>query len=196
MRIRSLLTVLTALPLLVGLAAAPASAGTGASTWCNDGSGWRELAILSSPVTVGVEVFNPPGVGWEMTIICYSASPAGTPGGLTGGALFLDLRTVPGTTYPGVYADPRCDADPEVGVAPTCALPNNVFVAPGDVAVSTPPSSVCIVSLGSGCLAYVPGVKVATGTDPDRQTLGLRIVGIDLPVDLPAQCVAVVVTCP
>jgi hypothetical protein len=196
MRLRHLLTTLAAVPLLAVLAAAPASAGTGPSASCHDGTGWQEVQILSSPVSVGVEVYTYPATGYQIVLVCYSTTPAGTPGGIAGGFVALGVATETGTAYPGAYAVLQCVPDAGTGIGPVCNLPSYVRVAPGDVAVTTPPGSICVVSVGSGCVAYVPGVKVATGGDAADQTVGLVVLGTGLPVDLPAQCVAVLVTCP
>ena len=195
MRIRNLVAALGAATLLAGLTATPASAGTGASTWCSDGVGYREIPILTSPVTVGIEVGYPPASGEQVLVICYSTSAVGQPANVTSGAIVVHVVRDTGTAYPGAYVGLGCYPDFVTGVGPLCAFANSANVAPGDVSVTTPPSSICLVSLGSGCVAYVPGVKVATGNDP-RPLLAIQVLSIPFAVNPPQQCIAVVVTCP
>ena len=194
MRIRTIVAAVGAAALLAGLTATPASAGTGSSTWCSDGIGYREVPILTSPVTVGVEVAHPPGSNEQYVLICYSTSAVGQPASITSGAIALHVVRDTGTGYPGAYVGVGCYPDFATGLGPVCAFANSVNVAPGDVGVSTPPSSICLVSLGSGCVAYVPGVKLTTAADP-HPLLAIQVLSITVNVNPPAQCIAVVVTC-
>lgn len=197
MRARSLLGALGAGALLATVPVLPASAGTGPSTACRDGGGYLERELLSSPVTVGVEVTYPPGGNHQTLQICYSTTASGQPGGILGGVVVVDVYTTTNTVYPGAYVAIICLSDPGVGVGPVpCSIVNSADLALTDASVTTPPSSTCLVSVGSGCVAYAPGVKVATGRDPGRALVQLRVLGTPVDVNPPAQCIAVVVTCP
>ena len=193
MRVRSLLSVLGAATLFAGLTAFPANAGTGSSTWCSDGQGYREIPILTSPVTVGIEIEHPPGLQHQKIFLCYSSNAVGEPSTVAGGVITLDIWT-----GNGAAVLLGCGGDYTTGIGPNCSVPAGVTVNTGGVvSVSTPQSSICLVSLGSGCAAYVPGLKVTTGggTEPIIRVHGP---GLDVPVNLPvpSQCLAVVVTCP
>lgn len=194
MRIRTFVSAATAAVLVTGLTAAPATAGTGASTYCTDGSAYREIPILTSPVTVTAEVFRTPGGNEQLVLICYSTTPPGQPGTVTGGALAVHVLTDTSTAFPGAYVGLGCYPDYATGVGPACTVGNSANVGTGSAVVTTPPSSICLVSLGSGCVAYVPGVKVSDN-DP-RPLLAIHVLSVPLAVQPPQQCIAVVVTCP
>lgn len=193
MRVRRVLATIAAVPLLIGLTAVPAAAGTGPSEACNDGVG-NGIPILTSPITVSVEVSPLDSVGHGTLWVCYSTTPQGTPGGLSGGAVLIDVWTNTGTVSPGAYVALLCFPDPAVTIGPpTCSAPTSVNVSPGDVSV--PPSTYCIASvIGVGCIAYLPA-KVVLGGDTSRPTLAIQLVGIPLPVDLPMLCIAVAESC-
>jgi hypothetical protein len=82
------------------------------------------------------------------------------------------------------------------GIGPACNVPNSLNVAPGDLDISTPNSTICLLSLGSGCVLWVPGLKIKTGGDPSRPLVAIQLLGVAVPVDVSPQCVALVVTCP
>lgn len=194
MRVRSLAATFGAAALLVGLTSPPAAAQD-PSTYCGDSYGYVQLPLVNTPVTVGIEVSYPAG-GDQSLIVCYATNSTSQPGGLTGGAIRLDIDTSTSTVYPGAYVGIACHPDAGISVGPVCGLANSVDLALSDAAVSTPPSSICLVSAGSGCLAYLPGVKVVTGGDPGRALLQVVLLNSYYEVDAPAHCVAVIVTCP
>lgn len=182
---------------------ARAACGTrprGHQHFCSDGIHYgtgQELTLLTSPITVqveyGVQTAQP---GFAYVQVCFSDTPPGQPSRLTGGLLKVQIDTDTRTASPGAGVGVACVPDlGGPGVFPVCSEAVGVALAPGDVAISTPPSSICIVSLGAGCVAYVPGVKVRTGDDP-RPLLALNLLGFPLIEDAPQQCLAVVVTCP
>ncbi len=192
MRIRTILTACAAALLLTGVQ--PASAGTGASNFCDDGVGWQQVALLTTPITVGLEVSAPPGGNSQRLILCYGVGAEGQPNTGTGGAIVVDVVTTTSTVYPGAFVDLLCYPDYAVGFAPSCAAAASADFALDDASVTTPPNSVCLVSVGSGCAAYVPGVKVSDG-NPSRALLQVRVLGTPVDVGVP-QCVAVLVACP
>jgi hypothetical protein len=107
--------VLAALVMLLGaagvLVGAPAHAGSGPSQLCDDGTG-TEHPIITNPITLSTEV-DSTAVG-----ICWSTTPLGTPGGVTGGliAVYWNASTSTMTvTMSGV-----CQPDSGVVVSPTC----------------------------------------------------------------------------
>lgn len=169
-RVRTILTACAAVLLLSG--AQPASAGTGDSTYCSDGMGWREVPVLTTPVTVGLEITQP-SVAATSTC-CRATAPAPRAG----------------------RRPARAARSASIGFAPTCDTEDSADLALDDVKVSAPPSSVCLVSVGAGCAAYVPGVKVVTNANPSRALIQVSVLGTPVMVSAPAQCVAVVVACP
>ncbi|HWL36443.1 MAG TPA: hypothetical protein VNQ77_09630 [Frankiaceae bacterium] len=195
MRVRNAFAALAAASLLAGLTATPATAGTGSSGACSDGVGYREVVVLTSPVTVAVEISYAPNTTHQNVLVCYSTSSPGQPASVTSGAVAVDVWTNTGTAYPGAYVGIGCYPDFVTGVGPECAFANSANLTVGDVAVATPPSSICLVSLGSGCVAYVPGVKVTTGQDA-TPFVSVQLLGVPVTTDVPKQCIAVVVTCP
>ena len=96
MRLRRMAAVAaTALTATVMLAA-PASAGTGESGYCFDG-GWTDVPILSSPITLGVEVRA--SLTETHIALCYATSPVGSGvAHVTGGLLKIAVRP-DGTGY-------------------------------------------------------------------------------------------------
>ena len=199
MRIRNVVAAVGAATLLVALPAlpaAPAAAGTGTSTHCSDGIGYREIPILTSPVTVGVEINRAPAIGEsQYLLICYSTTAVGQPGVVTGGAIAVHVVPGANTVYPGAYVGLGCYPDFATGVGPACAFSNSANVAPADVAVATNGPAVCLVAVLGNCVAYVPGVRLATGSDP-RPFLGIQLLSVPVAVDLPAVCVPVTYACP
>jgi hypothetical protein len=194
MRLRALLVAAVTAALVPALAPV-AQADT---AWCSDNTtspGGREISVLTSPITVGVELNrSPTNVDYQVLLICFSDSPAGTPSRVSGGVIQVFVDTNTSTATPSAYVTPVCV--PNGGTFFSCNNTTGAAATPGDLGVSVPPSSICLVSLGAGCVAYVPGVKVTTDRDPSRPLLSIDLLGIVTPVNLPAQCVAVVVTCP
>ncbi len=195
MRIRRLLAVLGATTLLTALAAAPASAGTGASQWCGDGAGYLGLNVPGVPLTIGVEVSYAPGTHHQTILVCYGTAAPGQPNTGTGGVIVADVYTSTSAVYPGAYVGLSCIADYSTGFAPTCGLANSADFALNELVVQTPPSALCLVAEGTSCLVYVPGVKVVDG-DPGRALLQLMVLGTRYDVDVPQNCLAVLVSCP
>ena len=195
MRIRALF-VAAASAALVPVLAPAALAGTSYSTWCSDGAigSGREIPILTSPITVGAEVLNSPTDLTHQTIsICFSDTPVGTPSNVSGGIIQLIVDTNTSTATPSAFVTLGCA--PDGGTFLGCNNATGAAATPGDLGISTPPSSTCLVSINTGCVATVPGVKVAT--DQDRTPLlVIDLVGLSEPVNAPVQCIAVVVNCP
>lgn len=192
MRVRNVLAALGAAALLI--AGTPASAGTSWSTLCSDGIGYLEMPILTTPITLAAEIAWAPGGDHQTVWLCYSTTPVGQPGTITGGALAVDIWANT-TNNPGVYVGLGCYPDFTTGVGPSCGFANSLNIAPSDIQVSTPNSTICLLSLGSGCLLWVPGLKVKTGVDPQRPLLSFQVLSTAVNLD-PSECVAVVVTCP
>jgi hypothetical protein len=200
MRIR---TILTAAAALVLLPLAPAHAGTGTANWCGDGiknPGGIDLPILTYPVTVGIEIFNDPtDPRMQQIRVCFSDTPPGQPSQITGGSLALGVWTDTGTVTPGFYTRLECLPDlGATGFFPACNTPVGANVVPGEVRVTTPPNAFCLVGLGGGCVAYLPGVKVVTNGDPSRPLLGINLLGAPVLVSTPPPltCVALLTSCP
>lgn len=193
MRVRSLLAAFGAATLLVGLTTAPATAGTGVSTWCNDGVGYREFPILTSPVTVGIEVASAPGSANQLVVVCYSTSAPGQPANVTSGAILLHTVSNTGTVEPGAYVGIACLPDHVTGIGPACGFANSANMTPGDVGVSQQPAA-CLVMVGSTCAAFVPGIRINTDQDPNRALLSIQVLSV--PVVVNAQCIPVVGLCP
>ena len=120
MRIRNVVAAVGAAPLLVALPAAPAAAGTGASKNCSDGLGYREVPILTSPVTVGLEVQHAPSSAGQRVWICYSTAGVGQPAYLTSGGISIDFPAATSTAYPGAYVVLNCYPDFVSGIGPAC----------------------------------------------------------------------------
>ena len=201
MRIRAVLAAVAAALLVPVLAPAPAHAGTGTANWCGDGihGGGMDIPILTWPITVGIEVYSSPtNTSFQQLRICFSDTPPGQPSQITGGAIAVGVWPDTGTVTPGALVRLSCMPDlGSTGVFPTCNTPVAANVVPGEVAVTTPNSGICLVSLGSGCQAYLPGVKVYTNNDPGRPLLGLNVLGVPVNVAAPPpNCIAVIVSCP
>jgi hypothetical protein len=173
----------------VALLATPAHAGTGSSTRCSDGTG-SETPVLTSPVTVGIETQG------NVLILCYGTGATGQPTNGTGGTISVRVDTTTNTVYPGASVHLTCVPDYATGAALSCDAVTGADFALDEVAVTTPPSSLCLVSIGAGCAAYIPGVKVVTDANPNRALLQLVVVGVPVDVGAPPQCVAVIVSCP
>lgn len=186
----------TFIVLSMALATAPitsAQAGTGPSNWCHDGIGQREIPVIESPVVIAVEVnINPTGPR-DLILLCYSTTPAGAPNGLSGGAIVIDVQKDTATASPSAYATLLCFPDPS-GFGTTCHLPSGASAAPGDVSVSAPPSGICLVDINGSCAAYAPGLRITTGGDT-QNTAMLTLLGAAVPIDVPQQCIAVLVAC-
>jgi hypothetical protein len=116
---------LTTVVLLGGLIAiaVPAQAGQGASEWCSDNMGNPgriEIPILTSPVTLGIEIGPPNGQGVipQHVHICYSTTPTGSSGSeLTGGNITVNPLNV-GSNGVGVECIPDDNAQ---GVTVDCS---------------------------------------------------------------------------
>lgn len=195
MRMRSLALSVGAAALAVVASTTPAVAGTGSSTWCSDTGGYAQVPILTYPITVGIEVSSVPGSSVQQLVICYGTGAVGQPNTGTGGAIAVQVATTTSTVYPGAFVRLACVPDYVTGFAPSCDLAASADFALDDVAVSTPPTSVCLVDLGSGCVAHLPGVMVQDG-NPSRALLQIRLLGTPVDVQLPSRCIALVVTCP
>ncbi len=197
MRARALLIAAVTAALVPALAPA-AHAGVSYSTWCSDGAtgvGGREISILTTPVTIGAEIFSSPtDLNHQVIQLCFSDSAVGTPSRVSGGVIQLIVDTTASTATPSAFVTLGCGVDGGVFIG--CNNTTGAAATPGDLGVSAPASSICLVSVGAGCVAYVPGVKVVTDGDPSRALLTVKLLGIPVPVNAPAQCVAVVVTCP
>jgi hypothetical protein len=199
MRARVLLAAAAA-ALLVP-AVSPAQAGTGVANWCGDGAtqpGGRDIPILASPITVGVEIQNDPtSIGTQQVRVCFSDTPEGQPSRVVGGEVAVAVVADGSISGPDVFVRLECIPDiGPTGAFPTCWTPVGAHLATDEVQVTTPNSSICLVSLGAGCVAYLPGVKVNTDGDPSRPLLALDLLGVPLQAGPPATCVAVIVTCP
>jgi hypothetical protein len=197
MRMRALL-VAAVTAALVPVLAPVAQAGQTFSTWCSDGTtapGGREIPILTSPITLGAEIWSSPtDLTHQVIQLCFSDSPVGTPSRVSGGTIQVVVDTSTSTAMPSAYVTLNCAADG--GTFLTCNNSTGATATPGDLGVSTPPSTTCLVSIGSGCVLSVPGVKVATDKDASRPLLAVTLLGLTVPANVPTQCVAVVVTCP
>ncbi|HVF05925.1 MAG TPA: hypothetical protein VNA20_13870 [Frankiaceae bacterium] len=194
MRIRNVLTALGTAVALVGLSATPAAAGTGPSQWCTDGVGWFGQGV-TNPVTLSVELYESPTNTNHQTLwLCYSTSATTTPGSIIGGAVGLDIYTDTGTTTPGAYVALHCAGDSGVSVGPlSCFYPNSANAAPGEVQ-GTPAGGVCLVALNGWCQYYVTGLAAYTNASP-HPLLHIMLVGVPVPVSLPAQCVGILSGC-
>jgi hypothetical protein len=197
MRIRMLLAA-TVATLLVPVLAAPASAGTGTANWCGDGitgPGGTDIPVLTSPLTVGVEIFRDPlNAGMQQVRVCFSDTPPGQPSMVVGGEVALGVWTDTGTATPGGYV--RLECIPDIGMSgvwPTCHLPVGANVAPGDVHVETYSTGFCLVTVGASCVAFLPGVSI----DPDYASaplLSINLLGTPYSANLP-ECIPVVAPC-
>jgi hypothetical protein len=188
MRVRTLLTSCATALLIVGLSPAAASAGTGSSTDCSDGSGGTETVIDDTLVTVAVET-DP-----NYVALCYSTAGAGTPGQVTGGKIEASyFANVLSPTSAKAVA--RCSQDYQFGIAPVCLAYAIVNIDPSTVTVTPYPGYVCVLYIGSVCQAYAPGATVdSTATNP---LVEVDTFGVYLPVFGPSNCVALFVTpCP
>lgn len=188
MRIRNALTVVTAAVVLVGVAAAPASAGTGASTICSDGAGGTEYPVLTTGGTLAAERNG------SRLYICYSTAEPGTPGDVTGGLIMVDLDPYVGNPT-GAAVLLRCVEDFNTGVASVCATWATVLGYPDDVAPTIVPNAACAVTVNSVCQVWVPGLKINTDATPDP-LLWADVWGNVITVGVPGQCVSVLVPCP
>ncbi len=194
MRFRTLLTVASTAALLV--AGAPAAhAGTGTGNWCDDNNR-QDFPIVRSPITVGIELYNPPGTFPQQQLrICFSDSPEGQPTKAIGGEIAIAIDADTRTANPAFWT--RLECAPDLGTSgfwPTCNSPVFIRLATNEVAVNTPPSSICIISVGGGCAAFVPGVKVTGTNNPEFPLVTIDLLGITQTVEAPT-CIAVVVTC-
>ncbi|HWL35307.1 MAG TPA: hypothetical protein VNQ77_03865 [Frankiaceae bacterium] len=173
MRIRTLVAAFGAATLLVGLGAAPASAGDGPSEYCGDGipsSGHVEVPLVNTPVTLGLEVvYSPAG----QVHICYSTTPYGQPGGIGG-----EIAILAGTdsANPSVTAYVVCVQDAPVIVGTQVLCWEGASVDLGDVTIGTPGSGLCLSYQGV-CLVEVPLVSVAGHPDPNRHLISLYVLG-------------------
>ena len=199
MQVRTVVARIVAVTLLtfgsVAVATPAAVAGTGSSQTCNDGIGTREAPILNSPVTVGVELFASPTSANNLFILCFSTTPYGQPGGI-GGAIFVFYGADGSVTDPGVGVYISCRPDAGSAFWPACELPAaGVEVVPGDrPTVEAPPTGICLVNVDGQCRAFAPGLRLRVGGD-GRDTALITILGVNVPVNLPAHCVAVLLPC-
>jgi hypothetical protein len=147
----------------LGLVGSPPSRAT--SSYCNDGlssPGGKEVALITSPITLGVEIGpNPPNV-----MLCYSTGAAGAGNTVAGGDIHPYAGA--GTTSGGAVL--YCGSDPNVVVPINCNSGAGYTASPtysisgGLVSVSIP-FSVC----SGGCFTSNPtilstGVVVGTLT--------------------------------
>jgi hypothetical protein len=153
----------SAATLLVFPAAGSASAGTGPSASMCDGT---TVPVVSAPVTVALRFVESPTDDVNRLIVCYSTTADGAPGGVTGGAIYVDYGYDTGTPFLGAYANAYCLPDPGVVFAPSCTLLNGVFVNTAFLPTATVTPTTCILSLGATCLVFVPGIHVDPGTAP------------------------------
>jgi hypothetical protein len=146
----------TAVALLVlsTLGLVGAQPGRASSNYCNDGltsPGGKEVALITSPITLGVEVgTNPPNA-----MLCYSTGSPGAGNTVTGG----DIHPYVGASPTSGGAIVFCGADPNVVVPVNCnngvgytASPT-YSVSGGLVSVNVP-FSVCT----GGCFTTNPAV--------------------------------------
>jgi hypothetical protein len=202
MRFRTLLTALTTLLTSAALVAAPAPAHAGPANYCRDnlgGAGVIDVPVLDWPITIGIEIYNDPtNTAFQQVRVCFSDMPYGQPGRLVGGSVGVGIGTDTGTVTPGGLVYLTCNPDlAGTGIFPSCYLPVGANVGANELRVDTPASSICLVSIGSGCVAYVPGVMVRTDYDPNHALLGVNLLGFGTSVTLPApNCIAVIVACP
>jgi hypothetical protein len=197
MRLRSVLSAVAAV-LLVPVLAAPAQAGTGVANWCSDGvtgPGGVEILVLNGPITVGIEIDRAlTDTGPQRIRVCFSDSAPGEPSRLVGGEVSVFVGLVGGTAAPEAFVALECIPDlGPTGVFPTCWQPVGAIVALDDIAVSTPDSAFCLVSIGPDCVRWLPGVQVDTDHDPSRPLLALNLLGIPVTVQPPVPCIALVV---
>jgi hypothetical protein len=190
---KNLAATLSAATLFTGLLAGPAVAGGPYSPWCTDNVGYFGQGI-SAPVTLGVELSNPPTSTNQTILLCYSTSATTTPNSIIGGVIGLNVVLDTNTTYPGAHANLFCLGDSNVSVGPiSCSIPNGVNVAPFDVA-SVPAGGTCLVALNGFCEFFVPGVAVY----PDNQPfplLSITLAGVTVNLNVPARCVGILANC-
>lgn len=201
MRVRSLVTTFVATAAFLGVATAPASAGTGPSQWCTDGVGWLSLGP-SSPVTVAVEWSRDPlNVSHQTLVLCYSTSATSTPGSVIGGAIVLEIYTNTTTVNPGAHVAVHCvpDWNVVVGPVPPCYYPTGIGTQVNDVYTPTA-GGACLVTTNGVCQVFVPGLAAYTNWT-GNPLLSVTLLGVDVTglvpggVNLPWYCVGVLSGC-
>ena len=182
MRFRNVLAVVGTAALLTGVTAAPASAGTGASTWCGDSTRWLASVNVSDPVTVGVEIVKAPTTGHIWVNVCVSDTRAGE-GGTVGGAASVEVW--PGTTPSDLGFDFLVKCVPD---AVFCGSATNggVHLNLSDVNASPYWTNVCIIGDPVNCLVSVPVPGAAPNLNAHpAPLLTVAALGFYVPVNVP-----------
>jgi len=172
MRIRGGIAVALATGLMLVAAAVPASAGTGASQACGDGSGYQEIPVNNGIVTIGAEL------GWDPTrnqnnlIVCFSNTTPGVPSTATGGAMWVFYGYNASTSSPTVTARTYCDDDLGAQTVDLvnppfshCDYRNGVSITFGASTTVVAPGCLLYNPLNGTCLYYNPnpvGVPLPT----------------------------------
>lgn len=167
-------TITAALVVLAGglaaLAGAPALAGSGSSTWCDNGAG-GEYPILESPITLAAQKDS------NAVSLCYSTTPQGAPGGVTGGIVQVNWQT--DTSALHVTAQVMCLADPGVNFAPVCGTGANgasagtVSATPGTTTYAATNGGPCLWVLGAQYLSTCSSAATASVNTADAPSASL-----------------------
>ena len=132
----------------VGLAesSAHALAGSPYSTACSSGQDTRDIPILTSPVTLGVQIGTAPGAhgAQDYVGLCYATSSTSNSGPEATGGVF-QVGLTPSTSSP--QADAQCYADSYTSFPVNCnnyasATPSYT-VGPGETITVSIPFAVC-----------------------------------------------------
>lgn len=181
-------------------AAVPATAGSGPSQYCSDQYGSIILPardLVTSPITFQVEFTNTPGTTYQVIYVCYSTSSTTNPNSIVGGAVAFEIYADTSTADPGAHVNVSCLGDQNTSVGPiTCGTQrNSVNVGTGDAlgAVQTRPST-CALWLNTGCVVSVPVVNVRTNAS-GTPLVSLQVANVPVNVDLPTECVSIIVPC-
>lgn len=153
---------------LVGFAAIPVqhvAAGTGISNACSDDGLGDDFPILTSPITLGVEIQRGPTFGTGPGVhvaLCYSTTAAGSSAPeLTGGALAVDADFSTWSNPNGNLVNAGCFPDSSTPVVAACDFGTKPTVGlAGSNITFTIPFSLCIGVGGCPTVANGPG---ATG---------------------------------
>jgi hypothetical protein len=150
---------LAALGAVVGV---PAHAGTPVSPGCDNGAG-EEHPIITNPITLSIQR-DSTSIG-----ICYSTTPLGAPGGITGGGIAVYWNVNAGTTT--VTTNAWCLPDDGVVFGPTCTV-NTTGVSGGTPGVSTA-TMTYVADTGGPCLwvlgtQYLPTCTGSASVTIDR----------------------------